>query len=219
VLLTDGEPASSTLFTILRSHVEANRHLLPKPDDCPVECRHLLWSAAAVENLLGGDASAEAKAGQVNPSVASGAAMGPVPMSASSSQAKASVVEEASPSWVIGSDITYKGIDHEALLSAVFALLTMGTHTGTTSSPPRVVFSHEHRTRDLGLLRAPLEDWLEGDQVFSQFVESAERWGLSAVPLLWERTATGDVRGQFCHWGYDVSVFELRLALVPTTIS
>ena len=113
--------------------------------------------------------------------------------------------------WILGSDVSYLGIDHDELLSTLRALLSPAVPG--SSRPPRVALAHEHRTRDLALLRVQLDGWLDGDTPFGLFVRAAERWGLSVKPLACERTSRGELRGQFCHWGYDVSVFEVLLAV------
>jgi len=111
--------------------------------------------------------------------------------------------------WLLGSDISYLGIDPSELLSTLHAILSRPLPEG--SRPPRVVLSHEHRTRDLTLLHASLSDWLEGDDDFRAFTEAATRWGLAVQPLHWQRSSRGEMRGQFCLWGHDVSVFEVLL--------
>ena len=106
--------------------------------------------------------------------------------------------------WVLASDCTYGHDSHDALATTLHALLST-----SSANPPRVVFAHEHRERDLGL-REQVSAWDEADPLLADFLGAASRAGLSVTPL-WTQRPHGEVRGAFCHWTADLSIFEVDL--------
>ena len=59
-----------------------------------------------------------------------------------------------------------------------------------------------------GSLRDALDAWDEGDEQLASFGAAAKRAGLGLNPL-WHRRPRGEVRGAFCHWSADLSIFEV----------
>ena len=106
--------------------------------------------------------------------------------------------------WVLASDVTYAHDAHEALAATLHALLS-----GAGSRPPRVVLAHEHRERDRGL-QEQVDRWDEADPLLDDFLKAASQAGLATVPL-WSERPVGEVRGSFCHWSADLSIFEVVL--------
>jgi len=102
--------------------------------------------------------------------------------------------------WVFASDVIYHEASYEALLSTIGALLEC-------PDSPRVIISHEHRSR-VSAPDAILHSWGEDDVCLERFVTAATRNGMHVLPL-WSERPQCHVRGHFRSWSADISLMEV----------
>ena len=126
----------------------------------------------------------------------------------------ASVTSAEAIDLVIGSDLTYMHEAHAELAQTLRDLLDLGGSGEVASMrPPRIVLSHEHRSRDHGLpwlkTDVTLESWDAGDPHLALFQAAAAKQGLVLAPLVCQRPRS-TMRAGLRSWSADVSVFEVR---------